>query len=132
MTANKFNKGDAVRLNSEVLEQGKDIKSRYYILVTISGNKKLIIDKIIKHKTLGEGYLTQNGVYVTDEILEPWSDKLHCLYCGAEIVIQRCNGGDEVYRDEAIHHKQCPLDALIRYFDTEQEALDAYSMKWEG
>jgi hypothetical protein len=115
MTANKFNKGDAVRWNKSKIKFKVIALEKDCVRINDYNNTNDYVSQLVAPRDLSA-----------------WSDKLHCLYCGAEIVIQRCNGGDEVYRDEAIHHKQCPLDALIRYFDTEQEALDAYSMKWEG
>jgi hypothetical protein len=68
-------------------------------------------------------------VYPCD--LEPWDNKLHCLYCGAEIVIQRSKNG-YFNNYNTVHDKKCILGGTARMFSTEQGALDAYSMKWEG
>ena len=121
MTANKFNIGDAVRWNGK-------------------GNIKM---KIIAYDVCDclriNEYSNPNEneywfVYPRD--LKPWSDKLHCPFCGAEIEIHDYSGGESdglCWGDNSLRHSSnCPVDRSRKLFDTEQEALDAYSMRWEG
>lgn len=114
MTANKYDVGDAVRFS-------KDIKQKMIIAV-VQANGYILKSPNGRHYNL--------VVHPWD--IEPWSDKLHCLYCGAEIVIKRMDnpGDDEFYIDISKHNDKCPLH--YGAFSTEQEAIDAYSMKWEG
>jgi hypothetical protein len=115
MTANKYNIGDAVKW------KGKPVK---HIIHYIYSDKAMI------------AYQNSNIHFSVELIdLEPWSDWLHCPFCGAEILI--IPDIDEDYKesdfyDNAIHAKNCPLKDNHTFYDTEQEAIDAYSMKWEG
>ena len=61
------------------------------------------------------------------------SDKLHCLYCGAEIVLRIVTKVNPSYwHDIAEHCMSCPAGSTRVVFRIKQEAIDAYSMKWEG
>jgi hypothetical protein len=115
MTANKFKKGDAVRPLIDVDKKiGMDKKTKY------------IIEEIIDNQTVKIGLWK-----VSTDILELWSDKLQCHYCGAEIVIKYTYG--KYTAVDTQHNEKCPCSYLSPHsFDNKQEALDAYSMKWEG
>jgi hypothetical protein len=120
MTANKFNIGDEVRYIGEDHINGLRKGKRYIIHSLYTNDYVFVIS-------------AQNLLKVPSERFEPWSDKLHCHYCGAEIVIREVTKVTPSYwRDIAEHCMSCPAGSTRVVFSTEQEALDAYSMKWEG
>ena len=119
MTANKFNIGDSVRW-------------------LYKNQKFTVIDVSPPQYTLR--WVHTDTIYIADsKDLEPWSDKRHCHYCGAEIdfVTHGIPIGMPVMNrtyDRSSHDDNCPLNSerLEFGYNTEQEAIDAYSMKWEG
>ena len=126
MTANKYNIGDAVRYIGEDHINGLRKGKRYIIHSLYTNDYVFVIS-------------AQNLLKVPSERFEPWSDKLHCLYCGAEIdfVTHGIPIGMPVMNntyERSSHDDNCPLHSERWEFGytTEQEAIDAYSMKWEG
>jgi hypothetical protein len=123
MTANKFNIGDAVRWNKS--------KIKFKVIA-------------LEKDCVRINYYNNTNDYVSQLVfprdLSAWSDKLHCLYCGAEIVIEdndiietacELEGLFYEFIDNSKHADKCPLKNGFGY-NTKQEAIDAYSMKWEG